>query len=59
MSQQTARMAFQCFLEDPDRTGTGMSYNPKITKVEGIIDGIRNQQFSQDMHPHQQWYEIN
>ena len=33
-------------------------YNPKITKVEVIVEGIPNQLFAQGMRPYQMWNEV-
>ena len=44
--------------EDPDRTSTEQYYNPKIEKVEMIIEGMPNQLYSQGMRAYQQWDEI-
>ena len=41
--------------EDPDRTSTEQYYNPKIEKVEMIIEGMPNQLYSQGMQAYQQW----
>ena len=43
---------------DPDRTNTDQYYNSKIEKVEMIIEGVFNQQYSQCMRAYQQWDEI-
>ena len=32
-------------------------YNPKITKVEAIIEGVPNKLYSQGLRPHHQWEE--
>ena len=45
--------------EDPDRTSTEEFYNPKIEKVEVIIEGVPNQLYGQGMRAYQQWKEIN
>ena len=39
----------------PYQRHTEVFYNPKITKVEAIVEGIPNQLFSQGMQPYQQW----
>ena len=44
--------------EDPDRTSIEQYYNPKIEKVEMIIEGVPNQLYSQGMRVYQQWDEI-
>ena len=44
--------------EDPDRTNTEQSYNPKIEKVEMTIEGVPIQLYSQGMWAYQQWDKI-
>ena len=41
----------------PYHRDTEVFYNPKITKVEAIVEGVPNQLFSQGMQPYQQWNE--
>ena len=41
----------------PYQWDTEVFDNPKITKVEAIVEGILNQLFSQVMQPYQQWDE--
>ena len=39
--------------------GTEVFYNPKIEKVEVIVEGEPNQLYSQGMQPHHQWDEAH
>ena len=41
----------------PYQRDTEVFYNPKITKVEVIVEGVLNQLFSLGMQPYQQWWD--
>ena len=45
--------------EDPEREDNEHYYNPKIEKVEMVIEGVPNQLYSQGMKAYNQWDEIN
>ena len=45
--------------EDPEREDNEHYYNPKIEKVEMVIEGVPNQLYAQGMKAYNQWDEIN